>query len=77
MNALDLLKDLTSAIVAVRDAHHAAEDAFKVAYSAPVTEKVAAKFARMEADTKAAHARHEYSAALSDALAYVAEKELA
>ena len=64
-NELTLLKDLTAAIDAVRDTTAAAADAFKVAYAAPVADKVAAMLARLEADTRAAHAKHELNAVLS------------
>lgn len=74
MNAHTLLQDLTAAIDAVTDTAAAATAAFKVAFSASVADKVVAKFDRMEADTAAAHARHEYNAVLADARAFVAAK---
>jgi hypothetical protein len=77
MNAHTLLKDLTTAIDAVADTASVATEAFKVAYSASVSAKVEAKLARMEADTRAAHARYEYQSLLSDARAFLAAKEAA
>ena len=68
---MTLLKDLTVAIDAVRESTDAAADAFKVAYAAPVADKVTAKIDRMEADTRAAHAKHELNAALSAARAHI------
>lgn len=71
MNALDLLKDLTAAIQAVRAAADAAAEAFKISYAAPVAGKVAAKARLMEADTRHAHAKHEAAAALAAAQTYI------
>ncbi len=75
MNALELLKNLTQAIDAVRDTTAIATEAFKVAYAASVSDKLATNAALMEADTRAAHARYEYQATLSEARAHLMVKD--
>ena len=69
-----LLQNLTVAIEAVRDTAATATEAFKTAYAASVTDKVAAKSSQLQADTRAAHARYEYQAVLSEARAYISTR---
>jgi len=71
MNAHTLLENLTAAIDAVRDTTAAANEAFKVSYSASVSDKASAKNALLQAETRAAHARYEYQATLSEARAHL------
>lgn len=71
MNAQTLLQNLTQAIDAVQATAAAATEAFKVSYAASVKDKAAAKAALIDADTKAAHARYEYQATLSEARAHL------
>jgi hypothetical protein len=71
MNAQTLLQNLTQAIDAVRDTAAAAAEAFKVSYSASVSDKASAKSALIQAETRAAHARYEYQATLSEARAHL------
>lgn len=70
-----LLQNLTEAIEAVRDSAAAATEAFKAAYSACVSEKASAKAAQTQAETRAAHARFEMQASLSEARAYITVQE--
>ena len=70
-----LLKDLTAAIAVVCETAAAATEAFKVAYIASVPDKAVAKAAQLQAETRAAHARFEYQAVLSEAQAYVTGRE--
>ena len=69
-----LLHNLTDAIEAVRETSATATEAFKAAFIASVSDKVAAKSAQLQADTRAAHARYEMQATLSEARAYIAGK---
>ena len=70
-----LLHNLTEAIEAVRDTTAEANEAFKQAYSASVSDKQSAKSAQLQAETRAAHARFEYQAVLSEAQAYVTGRD--
>ena len=73
MNTIEftLLQNLTDAVEAVRDTAAAATEAFKVSYAACVSEKASAKSAQVQAETRAAHARFEMQASLSEARAYL------